>query len=119
MNTSGGESWGELCPLLPLPLTDGSAKTKQGPGLSPVYRGNHPLHQKSNVVRDLFSRGGWRAGQEKQVGGRKQCFWWMMSHGAGMVGKQLKRSVIKEQSLLHNGSGSPIVRGGRELMQGV
>ena len=38
---------------------------------------------------------------------------------AGRVGKQLKRSVIKEQSLLHNGSGSPIVRGGRELMHGV
>ena len=58
MDTSG-ESWGWLPPLLPLPLTDGGAKTKQPSrqsGFRP-YEGKHPLHQKSNVVRDLFSRG--------------------------------------------------------------
>ena len=68
MNTSG-ESWG-CCPL-PLPLTDGGAKTKQPSRLRgfPPYEGKHPLlHQKSNVVRDLFSRAlGWpAAGQERQ-----------------------------------------------------
>ena len=78
----------------------------------PPYEGKHPLHQKSNVVRDLFRREPSPVGLGKKGRGRKQCWRWMMSHGllATMVGKQLKRTVIKEQSLAHNGSGSPIVR---------
>ena len=49
-----GESWGG-CPL-PLPLTDGGAKTKQPSRVRgfPPDQGEHPLHQKSNVDPELF-----------------------------------------------------------------
>ena len=95
-------SLGASCPL-PLPLTDGGAKTKQGPGLSPVRGEASPASKEQRGPRLI-----------QPVGQRKKRPETMLvvddeSRAAGMVGKQLKRTVIKEQSLPHNGSGSPIV----------
>ena len=117
MDTSG-ESWGWLPPPLPLPLTDGGAKTKQ-PSRQSGFRpnqGKHPLHQKSNVVREIFSR----APQERQrvetmLVVDDESLSWLV---ASMVGNQLKRTVIKEQSCTAQWVRFPHCPAGRELMQG-
>ena len=48
---------GLALPPASLPLTDGGAKTKQGPGLSPVYQGNHPRTSKEQRGPRLIQQG--------------------------------------------------------------
>ena len=57
-------SLGASCPL-PLPLTDGGAKTKQGPGLSPVRGEASPAskEQRGPGLIQAVALPGW-AGQE-------------------------------------------------------
>ena len=97
--------------LPPLPLTDGGAKTKQPSRL----RGFRPYHGEASPHPLLLPQCGpgliqGLAWLELGAEERQRPETMPASDDESRGGPRLKRTVIKEQSFPHNGSGSPIVR---------